>query len=74
MAVKEELTLQTFLPGLQPERLQEPIRLVAPSTLEEAVVKAERAEHILVGKCHSTTTTGWVRQASYEACEEITGD
>lgn len=44
---QEELTLQAFMWGLQPDRLRELLRLFAPRTLTDAIAEGERVEHVL---------------------------
>lgn len=72
--VQDELALQAFVRGLQPERLREHIRLHAPKTLTAALAESERVEHVLSTGDRSTNTRYRVRQAAYEGRddEEVT--
>lgn len=55
--VQEELAVQAFIRGLQPERLREHLRLHVPDTLAAALAEAERVEHVLYPE-------GWARNAN----------
>ncbi|KAI3363838.1 hypothetical protein L3Q82_001440 [Scortum barcoo] len=65
-AAQEELALQAFTRGLQPERLQEHIRLCAPKTLAEALAEAERVEHVLGTRSQRHSMRHQARQVNYE--------
>lgn len=45
--VQQELTLEAFINALTPVRLQQHVRLAAPSSLADAIREAERAEPIV---------------------------
>lgn len=72
--VQDELALQAFIRGLQPERLREHIRLHAPKTLPAALAESERVEHVLSTGNRPTDTRYRVCQAAYEGSddEEVT--
>ena len=68
---QEELALQAFIQGLQPEQLQEHICLYTPRTLMAVLTEAERVEHVLPtgGRppsmrhhCTSTMTTAGTQE------------
>lgn len=65
--VQEELAVQAFNCGLQPERLREHLRLHVPETLEAALAEAERVEHVLYPEGGARSTNPWVNQTT---CEE----
>ncbi|TWW74693.1 hypothetical protein D4764_14G0006960 [Takifugu flavidus] len=63
--VQDELALQAFVRGLQPERLREHIRLHAPKTLTEALDESERIEHVLsMGDRPTNTSTSPTKPSS----------
>lgn len=68
--VQEELTVQAFLRGLQPERLREHLRLFSPATLEAALTEAERVEHVL---CPEGNRRSYIRvnQAGSEDADDM---
>ncbi|CAM9146342.1 unnamed protein product [Lampetra planeri] len=68
--VQEELAVQAFIRGLQPERLKEYLRLHAPSTLTAALAEAERVEHVLCPEGHCRSDTYRVSQVTCEDSDE----
>lgn len=67
---QDELALQAFVWGLQPERLQEHLRLFAPKTLTAALTEAERVEHVLSTGYRPTNTRHRVCEAAYEGNDD----
>ncbi|CAL8370365.1 unnamed protein product [Boreogadus saida] len=47
-AALEELALGAFIHGLTPERLKEPLRIMAPTSLNAALDEAERVEAVMI--------------------------